>query len=147
MERCNVHRIAMVWNKNNLSHKTNKKNIRSKHIIALKNVALQMFIIGHDFYAYVCFSNNMLHSCFYHEMSLRIGFLVQTKFIAWWIALLIADKAKNMAIVTDCIFLSHKNYASYSRKGICEKSQRSNFNLKDDNFKVDIEINFSCNYL
>ena len=135
-------------NKNRyMERKIKQKRLLQIHHFSMKMLRFKMFITGHDFYAYVCFSNNMLHSCFHHEMSLRIGFLVQTKFIAWWIALLIADKAKNMAIVTDCIFLSHKNYASYSRKGICKKSQRSNFNLKDDNFKVDIEINFSCNYL
>ena len=53
------------------------KNVKSKaHHFCMKILRIEMFITGHDFYAYVCFSNNMLHPYFYHEMSLRIGFLV-----------------------------------------------------------------------
>ena len=53
------------------------KNIKSKaHHFCMKILRIEMLITGHDFYAYVCFSNNMLHPYFYHEMSLRIGFLV-----------------------------------------------------------------------
>ena len=69
-----------------------------------------VYIIGHDFYACICFSNNMLHLCFRHEMSLRIGSLVSKERSCVMNCSFNCRQSKKVAIVTDCIFLSHKTF-------------------------------------